>query len=212
MWPSIGKWGITSLGKGFFEFAFSSLEDIQRVRSVSAWSIPQGVLKLFPWTKEFVPSTLKRNSAQVWIIIHGLSQEYWCPRIVFAITSSIRTPICIDPTSNKSAFERPFRHFVRVLVDLDLTKDLIDKILDERIGFAFFVDIEYEKVPKLCSFCSCIGHSASICKRKVTTSKEPNGNQKHKKVDNNTKGKKSCGNGGNKYISRNQYISGGSTT
>lgn len=47
LWPTIGKWGVTSLGKGFFEFSFFSLKDVQRVMSVSAWSIPQGVLKFF---------------------------------------------------------------------------------------------------------------------------------------------------------------------
>ncbi|XP_058783409.1 uncharacterized protein LOC131658092 [Vicia villosa] len=166
LWPTLGKWGITSLGKGFFEFAFSSLEDVQRVRSVSAWNLPQGILKLFPWTKDFTPATLKQTSAQVWIRIHGLSQEYWRPRILFAIASSIGTPICIDSASSKSAFERPFGHIVRVLVDLDMTKDLSYKILVERTGFAFFVDIEYEKLPDFCSFCTCIGHSIDNCKRK----------------------------------------------
>ncbi|XP_058781005.1 uncharacterized protein LOC131655113 [Vicia villosa] len=166
LWPSIGKWGITSLGKGFFEFAFSSLEDVQRVRSVNTWNLSQGTLKLFPWTKDFMPATLKQTSAQVWIRIHGLSQEYWRPRIIFAIASSIGTPICIDSASNKSVFERPFGHFVRVLVDLDMTKELNFKILVERIGFAFFVDIEYEKLPEFCNFCSCIGHSITNCKRK----------------------------------------------
>ncbi|XP_058776082.1 uncharacterized protein LOC131650388 [Vicia villosa] len=166
LWPSIGKWGITSLGKGFFEFAFSSLEDVHRVRSVSAWNIPNGILKLFPWTKDFIPSTLKQTSAQVWIRIHGLSQEYWRPRILFSIASSIGTPICIDSASNKSAFERPFGHFVRILVDLDLTKELSYKILVERVGFAFFVDIEYEKIPEFCSFCNNIAHSITNCKRK----------------------------------------------
>ncbi|XP_058725921.1 uncharacterized protein LOC131597230 [Vicia villosa] len=165
MWTAIGKWGITSFGKGFFEFAFSSLEDIQRVRLVSAWTLPNGVLKLFPWTKDFVPSTLKQTSAQVWIRIHGLSQEYRRPKILFAIASSIGTPICIDSASSKSAFERHFGHFVRVLVDLDLTKECIDKILVERVGFSFFVDIEYEKVPEFCSYCLCIGHNVSTCKR-----------------------------------------------
>lgn len=78
LWPSIRKWSITSLEKGFFEFSFSSHEDVQRVRFVGAWNNAQGVLKLFPCTKDFVPSTLKQTSAQVWIRIHGLSQEYWC--------------------------------------------------------------------------------------------------------------------------------------
>ncbi|XP_058766162.1 uncharacterized protein LOC131639707 [Vicia villosa] len=166
LWPSIGKWGVTSLGKCFFEFAFSLLEDVQRVRSVNSWSLPNGILKLFPWTKYFVPATLKQISAQVGIRIHGLSQEYWRPRILFVIANSIGTLICINSASDKSVFERPFGHFVRILVDLDLTKELSYKILVERVGFAFFVDIEYEKIPEFCSYCNSIGHSITNCKRK----------------------------------------------
>jgi len=33
LWKSIGRWGITSVGKGFFELSFSSLEDMRSVRS-----------------------------------------------------------------------------------------------------------------------------------------------------------------------------------
>lgn len=166
LWPSIEKWGVTSLGKGFFEFSFSSLEDVQRVRLVSVWTITWGILKIFPWSKDFTLTTLKKTSAQAWIRNHGLSQEYWRPRILLAIASSIGTPICIDSASNKCAFERPFGHFVRVLVDLDMTKELSYKVLVERIGFAFFVDIEYEKLPEFCKYCTCIGHSDINCKRK----------------------------------------------
>lgn len=36
LWKSIIKWGITSLGKGFFKFSFSCLEDVHIVRSVNA--------------------------------------------------------------------------------------------------------------------------------------------------------------------------------
>lgn len=51
-------------------------------------------------------------------------------------------------------------------MDLDLTKDLSYKILVERMGFTFFVDIEYEKIPEFWSYCSCIGHSVTNCNRK----------------------------------------------
>lgn len=70
-------WGVdTSLGKCFFEF-LSSLEDVHCVRFVNFWNLNVGVLKLFPWTRDFVLSTLKQTSAQVWIRIHGLDEEYW---------------------------------------------------------------------------------------------------------------------------------------
>ncbi|KAI5403314.1 hypothetical protein KIW84_050759 [Lathyrus oleraceus] len=39
LWPSIRQWGVISLGKGFFKFAFSSLEYVHRVRYVNAWNL-----------------------------------------------------------------------------------------------------------------------------------------------------------------------------
>jgi len=36
LWKSIGRWGITSIGKGYYEFTFSTLEDMKRVRSVGS--------------------------------------------------------------------------------------------------------------------------------------------------------------------------------
>lgn len=132
---SVGKWSITSLGKEFFEFVFSSLEDCQRVWSMNAWTLSQGVLKLFLWSKDVVLSTLKQTLTRVWIRIHGLPHKYWRPQILFVIASSVEILVYIDSPSNKSSFERPFKHFVRVLVDPDLTKEFSYKILVERVCF-----------------------------------------------------------------------------
>lgn len=48
VWKELGPWGVTSIGKGFYEFVFSSIEDARRVRSVSSWLLNPGFLKLFP--------------------------------------------------------------------------------------------------------------------------------------------------------------------
>lgn len=37
LWKSIGKWGITSIGRGFYYYTFSTLKDMTRVRSVVSW-------------------------------------------------------------------------------------------------------------------------------------------------------------------------------
>lgn len=124
-----------------------------------------GYLKLFTWTKDFNPSSLKQTFAQVWIHIHSLSQEYWRPKIDFAIASSIRTPFCTDFAIIESCFDRPFGHYVRVLVDLDLYNELRYKILVEIKGYAFFVEIEYENLPNFCSVCCCIGHNLDKCRK-----------------------------------------------
>jgi len=165
LWKSIGRWGVTSLGKGYYEFVFSSLEDAQSVRSIGSWNLNPGFLKLFAWSKNFSPNMQQQSSAQVWVRIYGLSQEYWRPKILFAIASSVGTPICTDHATNKPIFEREFGHFARVLVDMDLRNAPKYRVLVERTGFAFFVDLDYDNLPHYCNFCSCIGHQQSNCKR-----------------------------------------------
>jgi hypothetical protein len=169
LWKSIGRWGLTSLGKGFFEFSFSSLEDMRSVRAVGAWNLSPGSLKLFAWSTDFNPGMQQQTTAQVWIRIFGLSQEYWRQNILFAVASSIGIPICTDSFTNKPMLERTFGHYARVLVDVDLAQDLVYKILVERKGFAFFVDVEYENLPPYCDHCNFIGHKFENCKRR----KEP---------------------------------------
>jgi hypothetical protein len=165
LWKDLSKWGVSSLGRGFYEFVFSTLEDVRRVRSSASWNLNPGLLKLFAWSKDFNPRVQQNASAQVWVRFYGLSQEYWRPNILFAIASSVGTPICIDAVTAKPMMERTFGQFVRVLVDMDLTHSLRDKVLVERKGFAFFVELDYENLPPFCSHCQVIGHHVGNCKK-----------------------------------------------
>jgi hypothetical protein len=184
LWKDLSRWGITSLGKGFYEFCFSSLEDVKRVRSVASWNLQPGFLKLFAWTSDFNPNLQKNTTAQVWVRMFGLAQEYWRPKILFAIASSVRTPICTDAIAAKPMFDRTFGHFARVLVDMDLSQTLRYKVLVERIGFAFYVDLEYENLPPFCNHCNMVGHYLETCKwvqNYDEGSKEQKNNGKNKK-------------------------------
>lgn len=165
VWKNLAPWGVTSIGRGFYEFVFSSIEDARRVRSVGSWILNPGLLKFFPWTKDF-SSTLQTNTyAQVWLKIHGLSQEYWRKKIIFAIASSVGTPICVDSVTSKPAIERTFGHFARVLIDIDLSKELRYEVLVERKGYAFFVEFEYENLPDFCGYCQAVGHHVNVCRK-----------------------------------------------
>ena len=75
------------------------------------------------------------------------------------------TPICVDTVTSKPAIERTFGHFARVLVDLDLTKELKHEVLVERKGFAFFVELEYENLPAFCDYCKLVGHNINVCRK-----------------------------------------------
>lgn len=61
--------------------------------------------------------------------------------------------------------DRTFGHFFRVLVDLDLSQELRYKVLVERKGFAFFVDLDYESMHDFCNFYKIVGHHVGTCRR-----------------------------------------------
>lgn len=67
---------------------------------------------------------------------------------------------------------------MRVLVDLELTNDLRYKVLVERKGFSFFVELEYENLPEFCSSHNIIGHNLTNCKRGVEKNDNGTGTQK----------------------------------
>lgn len=60
--------------------------------------------------------------------------------------------------------ERNSGQFVRVLVDMDVTRDLRYKVLVERGGFKCLVELAYENLPNFCTHCKKIGHYVDICK------------------------------------------------
>jgi hypothetical protein len=165
IWKDLSKWGVISLGKGFYEFTFSSLEDVKRVRSVPSWNLNPGLLKLFAWSRDFNPKMQQNTSAQVWVRIYGLAQEYWQKAILFTIAGSLGTPICMDSITAKPMYERTFGQYARVLIDIDISQPLRHKVLVERKGYAFFVELDYEHIPEFCSHCRIIGHHVNNCKR-----------------------------------------------
>lgn len=87
--------------------------------------------------------------------------KYWRSNIILAI-AGVGTPVTIDDSTRKKVFG----HYARALVDINLHGGLRDSILVERESFAFFVNIEFEKIPEFCNFCKHIGHVVSNCKKK----------------------------------------------
>lgn len=63
LWNKLGLLGITSLGKGFYELSFSSLEDAKREMSNVGWNLSSRTQELFPWTKDFNPNLQKSTTS-----------------------------------------------------------------------------------------------------------------------------------------------------
>jgi len=180
LWKDLGDWKAIPIGKGFYEFSFHSLDEMRRALTIGVWNLAPGVLRLFVWSKDFIPSTVKLTKTQCWVKLRGLPMEYWKPRTLFSITRGIGTPLSLD----ECTLQKSRGFFARILVDVNLQYDLPNQIMVERKGFALVVELKYEKLPEFCSLCRAIGHSMSVCKHNIIGEKG-----KKKSLGNNSKKK-----------------------
>jgi len=148
-----------SLGRGFYEFSLASHDDLCTVWAAGTVNLKPGVLRLFEWTKEFNIHTQQQTHTQVWIRLWELPHEYWMERTQYEIAGVVGTPLLIDNVTKN----RLFGHYVRVLVNLDLSKDIFYEVMVELEGFAFPLAIEYEGLPEFCTYCKSIGHNVTSC-------------------------------------------------
>lgn len=154
LWPNLQNWSLISLGKGFFEFHFSSIEDMKQVWAIGALNLKPGFLRFFCWTKDFAPRAQAQTHAQVWVKLMQLPQEYWGKQTLFEIASSLGTPLIIDEATQT----RRFGLFARILVDVNMSEKLFESIIVERDGHALTIGVQYEKYPLFCSHCRALGH------------------------------------------------------
>lgn len=76
LWPDMHNWNLTPLGKGFFDFNFSSIEDMHRVWALRVVNMKPGFLRFYCWTKDFKPQAQMQTHAQIWVRLMHLPQEY----------------------------------------------------------------------------------------------------------------------------------------
>ena len=119
-----------------------------------------GLLRLFAWTKDFVPSTMRSTKAQTWVRIYHLPLEYWKPRTIFSIVRGLGTPLSLD----EHTMRKNRGMLARVLADIDMLSPLPDHLLVECPDFAFVAGVEYEWLPPFCSYCKMIGHELAQCR------------------------------------------------
>jgi len=90
----------------------------------------------------------------------------------------------LDAETSKCPLNRSFRHFARVLVDIDLSANIRHKLWVEREGYVFLVNVVYENLPLFCSQCHNIGHSFSSSKLVKVDQEKVATNEKHKRTAN----------------------------
>ncbi|KAL6182027.1 hypothetical protein ACLB2K_043450 [Fragaria x ananassa] len=161
LWGDIGSWRIIPMGKGYYTFNFTSEAFRSKVWEKGSIALKPGVLRFMQWTPNFSPASQKNTNAQVWVNLWDLGLEFWEPLTLFEIAHGIGVPVKID----QNTLERKFGLFARVLVDIDLSYDPPRELaVCRNNGEPVIVEVEYERLPDLCSHCGNVGHMVTACK------------------------------------------------
>ena len=92
LWPHLNNWNLIPLGKGFFEFNCSTIEEMRQIRALGVVNLKPGFMRFSCWTKDFTPKAKAQTHAQVWVRLMQLPQEYWGKQTIFEIASGLGSP------------------------------------------------------------------------------------------------------------------------
>jgi len=75
-WKTKCPWHLISLGRGFFEFSFTSDDDMPTSLAMGTVNLKPGMFRLSHLSKDFNKYSQQLTHAEVWIQLLDLPQEY----------------------------------------------------------------------------------------------------------------------------------------
>jgi hypothetical protein len=135
------------------------LGDWLKVEKGGPWLFRQSVVSIEPYDGLALPETVDLNFFTTWIQIHKIPVGYRKQEsLIKNLTEKKVGKVLETQLDVKGA-----GNFVRVRVRFDVRKPLARFVSISREGAREIYPIKYEKMPRFCGACGCIGHIHLEC-------------------------------------------------
>ncbi|RAL45384.1 hypothetical protein DM860_013780 [Cuscuta australis] len=154
-----GGFTVGELFSNSFLINFEQDEDYQRFFYRKVWTIGKDTMSVTKWSPTL---TQEEDSpiVPVWISIPHLPIHLHEQAALFSIASMLGTPLKVDNATLN--FARP--KFARVCVELDVSRNLHQRIHVKHVDADLFFQVVYEDPPLFCNSCRKLGHNQLTCK------------------------------------------------
>ncbi|KAJ1405471.1 Zinc finger, CCHC-type [Sesbania bispinosa] len=142
-----------------FQFFFEKEDDVERILKGSPWLIRNLWLILKTWCRNQKVEEVDFTKVHVRVQLWGL------PAHCRTLKMGQKIGACLGRVGEVDIFENRERgSFIKVLVDIDVTKPLLSGIpmASKKDGISL-VSFQYERLPQFCYNCGRIGHDEDMC-------------------------------------------------
>ncbi|XP_059435249.1 uncharacterized protein LOC132168163 [Corylus avellana] len=148
------------LGPNTYLFKFSEKDHISRIRN-QVWNVNGFLLALQTWSPTATLGELSLKEVPFWIQVHGLPLHNLSIKNAIAIGKGLGHLVKVE---DASGVDTPFRSYLRLLVDVDISKPLNPGFLFTRNdGTSTWISLKYERLDVYCTECGKIGHKHFSC-------------------------------------------------
>jgi hypothetical protein len=148
------------LGPNTFLFKFSEKEHITKILK-QVWNANGFLIALQAWSPTTTLGELSLNTVPFWIQVHGLPLHNMSLKNSIAIGKGLGNLVKIE---NANGVDTTFRSFLRLLVEIDVSKPL-------NLGFLFtrkdssttWISLKCERLDVYCTDCGLIGYKQNSC-------------------------------------------------
>ncbi|BFG20243.1 hypothetical protein CerSpe_065170 [Prunus speciosa] len=155
---------VNHIGKDWYKIEFCSVEDVEYVMKNRPWFVQGQIFALQTWRPDFSPFHATVESIVCWARIPFLPLHYKDPKVLSDLVSILGTPISIDQSSMVSKQSM----FVRVCLEVDLTKPLKRCLIFGEGPKETRIYISYEALFAICFYCSQKKELRHICPIKIS--------------------------------------------